>query len=162
MIKMARQRKHLRTSKRGRRFIAGRGGLKKDTCYFCEEKKFCIIEDVGGLISADNQTTVCLDCAIGDRFRRQEEGELTWVELHDEIKEILEKSGTHKNEVRKVLRKICSKKGHKWSFIPSVSSSGFTYDPYGKAKCMICGKVENIQELKKRGEWGNAKTEKTY
>jgi hypothetical protein len=64
--------------------------MEIETCYFCGGRKHCIKEDVGGEVSCDNVTDVCLSCAIGDRIRRFEEKEITFDELKNEISEALD------------------------------------------------------------------------
>lgn len=76
--------------------------MKIETCYFCGEKKHCIKEDVGGEISCDNITDVCLSCAIGDRIRRFEEKEINFKQLKQEINEALD-NVMAKRKLRKVL-----------------------------------------------------------
>jgi len=64
--------------------------IKKEKCYFCEKKLICIKEDIGGLIKENNINDVCLNCAITDKLRRFNEGDLCLLELENEIKELFE------------------------------------------------------------------------
>ena len=63
--------------------------MKIEVCYFCNKKRYCIKEDVGGEISVNNKTDVCLNCSISDKIRRFEEKEINLEELKEEIIDII-------------------------------------------------------------------------
>ena len=49
---------------------------KKEFCYFCDKKKICKIEDIGGRVSADNKVSVCLSCSKKDKIRQEKDNEI--------------------------------------------------------------------------------------